>query len=75
MAKRQYSAEQAVGKLRDELLNEQICYSLNEARVMIENWRHDYNTIRPHSALGYRPQAPATIDSSPPVLKQAIQMQ
>jgi transposase InsO family protein len=46
------------GKLRDELLNGEIFYSLKEAQVMIERWRHHYNTVRPHSALGYRPPAP-----------------
>ena len=45
------------GKLRDELLNREIFYSLQEAEVLIEQWRIEYNTIRPHSALGYRPPA------------------
>ena len=49
------------GKLRDELLNGEIFYSLKEAQVLIERWRHHYNTVRPHSALGYRPPAPMTI--------------
>lgn len=48
------------GKLRDELLNGEIFYSLKEAQVMIERWRQHYNTKRPHSALGYRPPAPET---------------
>ncbi len=47
------------GKLRDEVLNREIFYSLKEAKVLIESWRHEYNTIRPHSGLGYRPPAPA----------------
>ena len=46
------------GKLRDELLNVEIFTTLFEAQVLIENWRKDYNQIRPHSALGYRPPAP-----------------
>ena len=46
------------GSLRDELLNGEIFYSLAEARVLIEAWRRHYNTIRPHSSLGYRPPAP-----------------
>jgi len=46
------------GKLRDELLNGEIFYTLKEAQVLIEAWRQHYNTIRPHSALGYRPPAP-----------------
>ena len=47
------------GKLRDECLNGEIFYSLKEAQVVIEQWRVEYNTRRPHSALGYRPPAPA----------------
>lgn len=44
------------GSLRDELLNGEIFYSLAEAKVLIEAWRRrHYNTIRPHSSLGYRP--------------------
>ena len=46
------------GKLRDELLNGEIFYSLKEATVVIEQWRKHYNTIRPHSSLNYRPPAP-----------------
>ena len=46
------------GKLRDELLNGEIFYNLREARIVIENWRKEYNTVRPHSSLGYRPPAP-----------------
>ena len=49
------------GKLRDELLNGEIFYSLKEPQVIIENWRRQYNTIRPHSSLGYRPPAPEAI--------------
>ena len=48
-------------KLRDELLNGEIFYSLEEARVVIEAWRKHYNTQRPHSSLGYRPPAPDTL--------------
>ena len=48
------------GKLRDELLNGEIFYTLKEAQVVIESWRCHYNTIRPHSALRYRPPAPET---------------
>jgi transposase InsO family protein len=46
------------GKLRDELLNTEIFYTLKEAEVLIERWRDHYNTVRPHSSLGYRPPAP-----------------
>jgi putative transposase len=49
------------GKFRDELLNREIFYSLPEAQVIIEQWRRVYNTVRPHSALGYRPPAPEAI--------------
>lgn len=48
-------------KLRDELLNGEIFYSLAEAKVIIEAWRRYYNTERPHSSLGYRPPAPQAI--------------
>ena len=47
------------GKLRDELLNGEIFYTLREAEVLIEEWRMTYNQVRPHSSLGYRPPAPA----------------
>jgi transposase InsO family protein len=46
------------GKLRDELLNGEIFYTLREAKVLIERWRQHYNQVRPHSALGYQPTAP-----------------
>ena len=48
-------------KLRDELLNGEIFYSLAEAKVSIEAWRRYYNTERPHSSLGYKPPAPEAI--------------
>jgi len=46
-------------KLRDEFLNGEIFYSMKEIRVLAERWRVHFNTIRPHSSLGYRPPAPA----------------
>lgn len=49
------------GKLRMEFLNREVFYTLLEAKVLIERWRKEYNTIRPHSSLGYRPPAPAAI--------------
>lgn len=49
------------GKLRDELLNLEIFYTMKESRILIEQWRRHYNGVRPHSALGYRPPAPNTI--------------
>jgi len=48
-------------KLRDELLNGEIFYSLAEAKVIIEAWRRYYNIERPHSSLGYKPPAPEAI--------------
>lgn len=44
-------------RLRDELLNGEIFYTLKEAQILIEQWRFHYNTIRPHGALGYKPPA------------------
>ena len=46
------------GKLRDELLDREIFYTLGEAKILIDRWRQEYNTFRPHSALVYRPPAP-----------------
>ena len=45
-------------RLRDELLNGEIFYSLAEARIIVESWRRFYNTLRPHGSLGYKPPAP-----------------
>ena len=45
-------------KLRDEFLNGEVFYSLQELLVLAERWRVHYNTVRPHSSLGYRPPAP-----------------
>jgi transposase InsO family protein len=45
-------------RLRDELLDGEIFYSIAEARIIIESWRRFYNTLRPHGSLGYRPPAP-----------------
>ena len=49
------------GKLQDELLKREIFYTLKEAKVLIERWRDQYNHVRPHSSLGYRPPAPEAI--------------
>jgi len=51
------------GKLRDELLNREIFTTLIEAKILIEEWRKEYNQVRPHSALNYRPPAPEAIIS------------
>lgn len=48
-------------RLRDELLNGEIFYSLREAQIVIESWRRHYNAVRPHASLGYRAPAPEVI--------------
>jgi putative transposase len=45
-------------RLRDELLNGEIFYSLREAQIVVESWRRHFNTIRPHASLDYKPPAP-----------------
>jgi len=60
------------GKLRDEMLDREIFFSLQEARILIERWRQIYNQIRPHSSLGYRPPAPAAIVPKTAELAYAI---
>src|SRR5262249_42198908 len=47
-------------RLRDELLNGEIFYTLREAQIVIESWRRHYNTIRPHASIGYKPAGCAT---------------
>ena len=49
------------GKLRDELLDREIFYTLLQAKVLIERWPQHYSRVRPHSSLGYRPPAPMAI--------------
>lgn len=53
------------GKLRDELLNGEIFYTLQKAKILIEKWRRECNQVRPHSALGYKPPAPRAVVISP----------
>jgi transposase InsO family protein len=48
-------------RLRDELFNEEIFYSLREAKIVIESWRRHHNAVRPHASLGYRAPAPEVI--------------
>jgi putative transposase len=60
------------GKLRDELLNREVFYTLLEARVLIEGRRQDYDHVRLHSALGYRPPAPEAIQPPPLALAGRI---
>jgi len=57
------------GKLRDELLNGEIFMTLFEAEVIIEEWRREYNEVRPHSSLGYKAPAPETFK---PVLESNL---
>ena len=59
------------GKLRDELLNRELFYTLKETKVLIENWRREHNTIRPHSSLEYKVPAPQTL-AWKPVLGRAV---
>jgi transposase InsO family protein len=49
------------GKLRDELLNREVFDTLVEAKALVEDWRKEYNHVRPHSSLGYRAPAPQAI--------------
>ena len=49
------------GKLRDELLSREVFDTLLEAKVLVERCRQEYNHIRPHSSLGYRPPAPEVV--------------
>jgi len=63
------------GKLRDACLNQELFYSLREAQVVIEAWRREYNRVRPHLSLGYRPPAPATYRPIPLTLEQPHALQ
>ena len=58
-----FEAGQSLG-VRDELLDREIFTTLEEAKVLIEQWRREYNQVRPHSSLGYQPPAPETILSA-----------
>lgn len=49
------------GKLRDELLNGEIFMTLLEAQILTDSWKKEYNQVRSHSSLGYRPPAPEAI--------------
>jgi transposase InsO family protein len=61
-----------LGRLGDELLNGEIFYTLTKARVLIERWRQEYNTFRPHSSLGHRAPAPEAIPW-PPTASASLQ--
>ena len=58
--------ESFIARLRDELLKGESFDSVWEAKVLVERWRRHYNEVRPHSALGYRPPAPAAVEPLPP---------
>ncbi len=60
------------GKFKDELIHREILYSLREAEVLVEQYRREYNTIRPHSSLGYRPPAPQAIRPAGAWLRQRV---
>jgi putative transposase len=64
-------AESFIGKFRDECLNEEVFRSVEEARVVLESRRREYNQRRPHSSLGYQTPAERALgsgwDSLPPV--------
>src|SRR5438045_4659643 len=51
-------AESFNARLRDELLDGEIFYTLREAQIIIESWHRHYNTVRPHASIGYRAPAP-----------------
>lgn len=57
------------GKLRDELLDSEIFYSMKEVRILTDSWRTEYNQVRSHSSLAYMPPQSATIK---PSLRMAI---
>jgi len=63
------------GRLRDELLNGEIFYSLKEAQVLIEQWRRHYNTQRPHSSLGCWPPTPQATEPHQPAIEASNVMQ
>ena len=53
--------ESSNGKFRDEFLNGELFYTLGDTKILIEPWRREYNEIKPHSSLGYKPAVPETI--------------
>ena len=71
------------GKLRDELLNGELFYTLKEAQILVAQWRRLYNGLRQHSSLGQRQQAPETIvwpgfslaDFGPPSLTREVALE
>ena len=62
MTRKRYTPEQIIRKLREaEVLRRKVFDMLGEAKGLVERWRREYNQIRPHSSLGYRPPAPEVI--------------
>ena len=55
-------------RLRDEFLNGEIFYTLKEAKILIEQWRVHYNTLRPHSSLNWKPPAPESLLQVDPII-------
>ena len=55
-------------RLRDEFLNGEIFYTLKEAKILIEQWRVHYNTLRPHSSLNWKPPAPESLFKVDPII-------
>ena len=53
--------ESSNGKIRDELLNREVFTTMTETKILIEEWRREYNQVQPHSALVYQPPAPEVI--------------
>jgi hypothetical protein len=75
MGKKRYTPEQIIGKLRDELFTGKIVSTLKEAQILIGRWRWEYNKVRPHRALGYRPRPSEAMQVMPrnpgyPLLRQ-----
>ena len=62
-------------RLRDELLDGEIFYTLREAQIVIESWRRHYNAVRPHASIGYQAPAPEVfvpaLAAWPAALRQA----
>ncbi|WP_416385538.1 integrase core domain-containing protein [Tsuneonella sp. CC-YZS046] len=58
-------------KLQAQRLGRSHAYTMREAEVLIGRWREHYNTVRPHSSLGYRPPAPEAILPRPAGLSYA----
>ena len=55
-------------RLRDEILNGETFYTLKEAKILIEQWRVHYNTLRPHSSLNWKPPAPESLFKVDPIM-------